>query len=1008
MKTIPKRTISGTVDEEPYHIHEKWTTCEILKMNPEGEPSPKWSASDKVWRLICFPKGYNCDDHFSLFLSCVKLQENHQVSFTIQTIGGKKTKKESSTYPFSPTIKNRGFYKFIPLDDIDSYTVNGKINFEIDIKFNPPKSGNTNLRKEVGHVGLRNQGATCYLNSALECLFHICAFRKIVFSLPTKGDEDITKSVPLALQRLFILMQKSTYSPSTSQLTTAFGWSKKDLFQQNDVQEFMTVFINNLKDKMKETENQDAISRLFDGKFIHFINGLEIEYTSENKEDFNIISLDIQGKSSLKESLNSLVQADMLIDDKKYKLEGYGYIDAFKGTQFLELPPVLHFHLKRYVFNMYIGATKINSRYEFPFELDMSQYMSTKIKNDERYKYELFSVLVHAGGAQFGHYYAYIRPTVDRKWFKFNDEIVSVVSEEAAINDNFGGNKLNSAYYLVYIQKSEIDKIMSPVEDKDIPKHILDYYKEWKSMHSGFSPSISLNVLNEEVYKRSLKINGRIISNLVTPKVKTLGNIKLLDLIPEFKRKAEIISNSEVSLWTVDEFGYPKKHISPASNVSQYFKSSSQIFVTRNNQEFFKDDSRPFLVSYYDSNAIYPLIYIKFVVLKSTSNLVSLMDEIRQLTKINDPTAKFLTYYVHPDGKTEEINPEFTLSKINAHNGMFVFQQHDLAKPDETEEIKTYKSIELLPEYKATTFLKFSDFINKASLFNFIMIDHEEIAFKLLIDKQDSLINLLQCIRKVSNLTNQDSVLLFKKEEKTNSPSERPIIIRKDETIQQVITNNVIYYKIIFNISQEEVGQMKSFRLQILNEDRDTLQTPTLLMPNVFSVNDLVYKIKNINNTLKNKPIRVLQIQDSQIINILKDEEEINDLKDYSLRAEVIPEDQLNLTNNQIVRVTLTIDLDNPRQGSIGKPFIIKIIDNEKFKETRERLCKILKMVNVSFGYTNDYISQDKVKILKDEDCLSELLKGDQTMLFAFLPVEHRKSQKINTFEINNDVVIYN
>lgn len=34
-------------------------------------------------------------------------------------------------------------------------------------------------KKETGYVGLKNQGATCYMNSLLQFLFHIPYFRKV-------------------------------------------------------------------------------------------------------------------------------------------------------------------------------------------------------------------------------------------------------------------------------------------------------------------------------------------------------------------------------------------------------------------------------------------------------------------------------------------------------------------------------------------------------------------------------------------------------------------------------------------------------------------------------------------------------------------------------------------------------------------------------------------------------------------------------------------------------------
>ncbi len=35
--------------------------------------------------------------------------------------------------------------------------------------------------------------------------------------------------------------------------------------------------------------------------------------------------------------------------------------------------------------------------------------------------YELYSILIHSGGAFGGHYYAYIRSFIDNKWICFND-----------------------------------------------------------------------------------------------------------------------------------------------------------------------------------------------------------------------------------------------------------------------------------------------------------------------------------------------------------------------------------------------------------------------------------------------------------------------------------------------------------------------------------------------------------------------------------------------------------
>lgn len=54
--------------------------------------------------------------------------------------------------------------------------------------------------QETGHVGLKNQGATCYMNSLLQYLFHVPFFRKAVYHMPTPEDEEPGRCLPMALQ----------------------------------------------------------------------------------------------------------------------------------------------------------------------------------------------------------------------------------------------------------------------------------------------------------------------------------------------------------------------------------------------------------------------------------------------------------------------------------------------------------------------------------------------------------------------------------------------------------------------------------------------------------------------------------------------------------------------------------------------------------------------------------------------------------------------------------------
>jgi hypothetical protein len=160
-------------------------------------------------------------------------------------------------------------------------------------------------KKETGFVGLKNQGATCYMNSLLQFLYNINFFRQAVYHMPTSEEDDPLKSIPLALQSLFYKvgrtaarrfplvgrladmhawvepglhvhtvwcgfawvrreelqsvmccrcraqLQFGEASVSTKDLTKSFGWDTYDAFMQHDVQELNRVLQEKLEDKMK-------------------------------------------------------------------------------------------------------------------------------------------------------------------------------------------------------------------------------------------------------------------------------------------------------------------------------------------------------------------------------------------------------------------------------------------------------------------------------------------------------------------------------------------------------------------------------------------------------------------------------------------------------------------------------------------------------------------------------------------------------------------------------------
>ena len=80
------------------------------------------------------------------------------------------------------------------------------------------------------------------------------------------------------------------------------------------------------------------------------------------------IQLDVRGCNDVAASFAEYVKADLLEGDNKYDAgDVHGKQDAEKGVRFLSFPPVLHLHLKRFVFDpRTMDMDKVDDRYQFP------------------------------------------------------------------------------------------------------------------------------------------------------------------------------------------------------------------------------------------------------------------------------------------------------------------------------------------------------------------------------------------------------------------------------------------------------------------------------------------------------------------------------------------------------------------------------------------------------------------------------------------------------------------
>ncbi|XP_044758285.1 ubiquitin carboxyl-terminal hydrolase 7 isoform X2 [Coccinella septempunctata] len=376
------------------------------------------------------------------------------------------------------------------LDPEKGYIQDDAITLEVHVNADAPHGVSWDSKKHTGYVGLKNQGATCYMNSLLQTLYFTNQLRKAVYKMPTESD-DSTKSVALALQRVFHELQFCDKPVGTKKLTKSFGWETLDSFMQHDVQEFLRVLLDKLESKMKGTCVEGTVPKLFEGKMLSYIRCKNVDYSSTRSETFYDIQLNIKGKKNIDESFKDYIAKETLDGDNKYDAGEHGLQDAEKGVIFSAFPPVLHLHLMRFQYDPITDCSvKFNDRFEFGEKISLDDYMQDPDPNNPA-NYTLHAVLVHSGDNHGGHYVVFINPKGDGKWCKFDDDVVSRCSKQEAIDHNFGGHDedmsmtvkhCTNAYMLVYIRDSELHNVLQEVTDADIPSELADRLKEEKRM----------------------------------------------------------------------------------------------------------------------------------------------------------------------------------------------------------------------------------------------------------------------------------------------------------------------------------------------------------------------------------------------------------------------------------------------------------------------------------------------------------------------------------------------
>ena len=371
-------------------------------------------------------------------------------------------------------------------------------------------------------IGLKNLGATCYLNSLLQQLYMIPTFQKDIFNfkivdtLHNGNLNALKESTIYNMQLSFANLKKSImpfYPPISfiDSFTKAFNGEPIRLGVQQDTDEFLSILCDKIEKEAKIYGKGNFLENSFKGKITNEIVSLEKNYPyySQTNEDFYRITLDIKGYKSLEDALNAYVKEEILDGDNKYNVEKYKKkISIKKRTSLKKLGNVVIIHLKRFEFDFYtFQKNKLNDYLKFPLNINLKRWTTTYLRinevkdnmenniseeekdnlKDEKMNYELTGILIHSGAnLQSGHYYSLIKDQESGKWYQFNDSSISEYNiNENLENDCFGNidSKVNQfgkgAYLLFYTKKECLQKNKNYSNEIEINDKILkEVYNE--------------------------------------------------------------------------------------------------------------------------------------------------------------------------------------------------------------------------------------------------------------------------------------------------------------------------------------------------------------------------------------------------------------------------------------------------------------------------------------------------------------------------------------------------
>ncbi|KAI9933251.1 hypothetical protein MW887_007724 [Aspergillus wentii] len=1008
-RILPKDPDLETLEETHHTWHiQGWRN---LKRKEHG---PVFECGGSPWRILFFPYG-NHVEHASFYLehawekdppenwyACVQfalvLSNVNDPSIYMSHVATHRFNADEGDWGFTRFCELRRLFSMSWEDRGSPLVQNEEAKITAYVRVVKDPTGvlwhsfqNYDSKKETGMVGLKNQGATCYLNSLLQSLYFTNSFRKAVYEIPTETEASRDNSA-WTLQRLFNNLQTSENSVSTTELTASFGWESRQIFEQQDVQELSRKLMERLEERMKGTPAEKALPDLFVGKTKTYISCINVDYESSRVEDFWDIQLNVRGNKTLDDSFKDYIQVETLEGENKYDAgQPYGLQDAKKGVIFESFPPVLHLHLKRFEYDINRDAMmKLNDRHAFPMEFDATPYLSNEADKSESWIYQLHGVLVHSGDFNAGHYYAFLKPTKDGHWYRFDDDRVTRATDKEVLDENYGGEyeltngatgvrqpytrglstkRSMNAYMLVYVRKTRLDDVLLPITQDDVPSHIEKRLVEErveaarrKKEREEAHLYINVGVLTEESFQSH---HGFDLTSFELPagdpalaKQYRILRAQKVGEFAEQLAEEKGLQGSQIRFWVMvnrqNKTTRPDQVIKdPEMTVEEAYSR----FGTKGNAfrvwmevgELSADGT----VSWPDSNNSV-LIFLKhFDAAAQTLTGVGPV-YVRKNQKVADLAPTILEKMNWPAGTEFMLFEEIKHNMIDVMKPKQTFQQSEIQDGDIIAFQRTVKDSELPPTALYPDARQYYDYLLNRINITFAPIrggDSDE--FTLTLSRK---MTYDQFSKKVGEHLGVDFTHLRFAPVLASTGKPKAFIKRNpnqaNQTLFQILSGQIggygysihrpdaLLYEVL-ETSLSDFESKKCLKVTWLPEGITKEQVIEVLVPREGTVSDLLAGLQKKANldddAIQN--LRVFESHSGKIYKELQEDSRIIGINEFStLYAEKIPEEEAHMEEGE--RTINAFNFDREPSKPHGVPFKFVVKPGEIFKQTKERLSK--------------------------------------------------------------------